>query len=253
MTRLLFKAAMRRVSPPWLQRFVGGAFMESLGVPVDTLVDNTSDGVKLRFPDAINPEALAFIGRERRILRGPGEAGSTFAVRMLRWWDAHRTRGGPFELLRQLFEFFLESNNVPIDLVANSGLLHSLDTAGAITRSTIPGWTGDGEYPLKWARFFLFINLTGTTFASSLFTEGGEPMFTEGGDSLLADVSIYVLTAEDEDIICSVPREWNAAHIERIYIDLIPINGIAWGYPPGIEWGDVGLTWGGGLAVQFIC
>ncbi len=253
MARLLFEAAMKRVSPPWLQRLIGGAFMESLGVPTDDVTDDSSDGVKLRFPNADNPEALGFIGRERRILRGPGETGTTFAARLLRWWDAHRIRGGHVALLTQLFEFFLESNPMPIQYIANSGTSATIDVAGVITRGTVAGWTGDGLYPTKWARFFLVYFLPIDFFAAPLFTEEGELFLTEEDEQLFVDIFPADLTAAEIDIICAVPREWSAAHIDRIYITVVPLDGIAWGIPETLEWGDAGRTWGGGLSAAIVC
>lgn len=256
--RLLFTFAMKRVSPPWLRRLVGGAIMEGIGTPVDTEVDRNVEGVELRFPGgsngvAIHPDALALIGRERRILRGPGELDGTFALRLRKWWDAHRTRGNAFALLQQMHDFFLATNNVPIQYIANSGTSVTIAADGTFTRSIIAGWSGDGEYPLKWARFFLVFFLDSDTFSFPLVTEGGEPILTEGGESILVTVALTALTAADIDVICSVPREWSAAHIDRIYLVLIPSGGKAWGLPVGIAWGDGGLVWGGDDAVTFTC
>ena len=243
--RLLFAVGMLRVSPPWLRRLIGGAIMRSLGVPVDTQVDRTVDGMELRFPDALQPDALGLLGRERRILRGPGEDAATFAGRLRAWWDAHRARGGPYELLRQMHAFFLATNNVPIQYIANSGTSVTIDAAGVLTRSVIAGWTGDGEYPTKWARFFVVLSLSGTTVSIPLVTESGEPIVTESGEAIVIETSIYALTSDDTDLLCSVPREWSAAHIDQIYLVLIPTGGLAWGLPAGTLWGDPGLTWGG--------
>lgn len=258
MTRLEFAAAMIRVSPPWLRRLVGGAIMKGIGAPVDVEVDRNVEGVELRFPGgsngvAIHPDALGLIGRERRILRGPGELDETFALRLRGWWDSHRTRGGAYALLRQMYEFFLATNNVPIQYIANGGSSVTVAADGTFTRSVVAGWLGDGEYPLKWARFFLVFYLDGDTLAFPLITEDGELVLTEDGEPILVTVSIYALTASDMDVLCAVPREWSAAHIDRIYITLIPSGGKAWGLPPGIAWGDGGLVWGGGDAVTFTC
>ena len=252
---LLFSAAMRNISPPWLRRIVGGAIVQGIGDPMDTEAARVVEGMRKRFPElGADEAALALLGRERRILRGPGELGSTFAVRLKKWWDAHRTRGGAYALLNQLRDFFLETNNVPIQYIANSGTSVTIAADGTTARSTVTGWTGDGEIPPQWARFFLVFYLDADTFAFPLFTAGGDPVLTAGGDPVLVDVSIYALTAEDIETICSVPREWSAAHIDRIYIILFPATGQAWGLPPGITWGGGGLTWGGGAEpVTIIC
>ncbi len=255
MARRTFESLVLSIVPPWLNRTVGGAIMRSIGTAIEDVLTDTSLGVRLRFPNADNPEALGLLGRQRRILRGPGETNTTFAARILRWWDAHRGRGGPYELLTQLHQFFANDINPAFDLIANSGLWHSVDASGVITRNgTIASWSGDGEYPTKWARIWIVFNLSGDTIEVPLLDENGDPLLTEGGDPILSTTSIYALTSEEIDIICAVPREWDAAHIDRIYIVLIPLDGLAWGLPPGVhEWGDPGLTWGGGLAVNLTC
>jgi len=252
-------SAMLRVSPPWLRRVVGGAIMKGIGTPVDTEQNRSAEGVELRFPGggangvSIHPDALGLIGRERRILRGPGELDSVFADRLRAWWDSHLTRGGPYALLGQMHAFFLATNNVPIQYISNLGAEVTVAADGTFTRGTVAGWLGDGAVPPSWARFFLVLYLDGDTLSFVLTDAAGDPIFTAGGEPILVTTSIYALTAADLDLICSVPREWNAAHVDRIYIVLIPSGGIAWGLPPGTLWGDPGLTWGGGLAVNFTC
>lgn len=160
-------------------------------------------------------------------------------------------------MLTQLHQFFLASNNIQMDLVANSGTRHIVGTDGAIARDSIT-WSGDGQYPIKWARVFLFFNLTGTTVSLPLITESGEEVLTESGEQVLVTLSIYSLTASEREIFCAVPREWNAAHIDRVYINLLPPDGELWGYPQPVgTWASndpsPGQVWGGNEVVQFIC
>jgi len=244
---------MIQIMPPWLRRRVGGAVVEGIGVPIETEVDRSTESLRLRFPNKDVEEALGYLGRERRILRGPGESGSTFAIRLRKWWDSHRTRGNAHALLTQLHDFLLSSNNVPVQYIANSGTTVTIDAAGVISPVTeIPTWTGDGEYPSKWARFFLVFYFDGDTLAVPLLDEDGDPILTESGEQILTTVSLFALTPADVELLCAVPREWSAAHIDRIYLVLVPAGGYAWGIPPGIEWGDVGKTWGGGLTPAII-
>lgn len=257
--KLEWKNAALRQVPPWLRRVVGGAVTKGIATPVDTEQDRSTEAITLRFPggsDAnaaiIHPEALALLGRERRILRGPGETDETFAERLRGFWDAHRTRGGPYALLQQMHEFFKASNNAPIQYINQKGASVTIDAAGNFTRSTVAGWTGDGEDPPSWARFYLVFYLTADVLTVPLVTESGDPVVTEDGEPILIESSIFSLSASDLELLCSVPREWNAAHVDRIYIALIPPGGIAWGLPPGIAWGDPGLTWGGGLSPALI-
>ena len=117
-----FAERLRDISPPWLRRTVGGALMLSLGEQLDDLVDRTVDGLTLRFPgQGADEAALALIGADRLFRRGPEEPVANFASRLPRWFDAHRTRGGPFELLLQMRAYFTGLLDVPIDLVYHSG------------------------------------------------------------------------------------------------------------------------------------
>lgn len=249
-----FEKAMTRLAPPWLRRLVGAAVMEGMGSQIESLILRTVEGAKKRFPSGESPQALGFLGRERRILRGPGEAADTYAERLRLWWDSHLLRGGPYALLTQLHQYFLASNNAQITLVYNKGTRYDVDTAGVITRGPdVPGWIGDGLYPTKWARFFLIFSLTSDTLAVPLLTEGGEEITTEDGEQILADVAISALSDEERNIVCAVPREWNAAHVDRIYIVLLPPNGFVFGFPPAL-FGDIGLVFGGDTeGVTFTC
>lgn len=229
-TRYSFIRAMVTISPPWLRRLVGGAMMESLGVPVETVLDRTIASVKQRFPNEANPQALGYIGRERRIIRGVNEDAATYAARLILWWDSHRTRGNAYALLTQAHAYFVNAENPEIDLIANSGRRHTVAPDGTITRGDFAAWTGDGEYPDKWARFFFILNLP----QDKIFGE-----------------NIYTLTPEHVESISTVPREWSAAHIDKIYIRVLPVNGILWGYPESLTWGEPGRTWGGDLGLAW--
>lgn len=254
-----WKNAALRQLPPWLLRVVGGAVSKGIATPVDTEQDRSAEAIALRFPGGgdngvvIHPQALSYLGRERRILRGPGETDETFAERLRGWWDAHRTRGGPYALLSQMHAFFRATNNGTIQYINQKGASVSIDPSGNFTRSIVPSWTGDGADPPYWARFYLVFFLPSNTLTVPLETEEGDQVLTEAGEPLFIDVSIYDLTSEEFGLICSVPHEWSAAHIDRIYILLVPSGGEGWGIPETRTWGD-GREWGGGLSpVLFTC
>lgn len=252
--RRTFESFLRRVGPPWLQRAVGGAVKAGIGVVVDAVVDATAASISIRFPSADRPDALGYIGRDRRILRGPAESDAAFAARLLPWWDMHRIRGGPYALLTQLQQYLAGFLDIEIHCVANSGTHHWIDLDGVISRGAIAGWTGDGEYPTKWARIFLFFHLDSDVLTFTLLDDTGSPILTEAGEEILVDVSIYALSDEDRRIFCAVAREWSAAHIDRIYIRLLPPGGGVWDYPES-EWGDAEdlETWDSGVAVAWTC
>jgi len=254
-----WKNAALRELPPWLRRTVGSAAVKGMATPVDAEQDRSSESIALRFPGGsesnaatIHPNALSLIGRERRILRGPGESDEAYAERLRGWWDAHRTRGGAYALLTQLHKYFLALNNCPIQYINQDGASVTVAADGSFTRSTIPTWTGDGADPPFWARFYLVFYLDGSVLNFALITEDGDPILTEDGEQIVVSVSIFDLTSDDHKMLCAIAHEWNAAHVDRIYIVLMPAGGYAWGLPPGIMWGDAGKTWGGGLSPAVI-
>ncbi len=260
--RLTFVSSMLRVSPPWLRRIVGAAVMEGFGVPIDTETDRNTEGVELRFPNVSHPDALGFTGRERRILRGPIEPAASYIVRLRKWWDSHRGRGGPYALLNQLFGYFTGFPVTPMEVVSNTGQRHLIDTSGNITRDSII-WDGDGQLPTKWARIWVMIN--DATLAVPLLTESGEEITTESGETILIVVPITTLTPADEDVFCAVPREWSAAHIDEMHVVLLFGGAELWGYRTTDDplsggsigtWDDSdptpGQTWTAG-AIDILC
>lgn len=248
-----FESLLRRVGPPWLQRAVGGALKAAIGTVIDTVVDATAASISLRFPNADRADALGYIGRDRRIMRGPAESDAAFAARVLPWWDMHRIRGGPYALLTQLQQYLAGFLDIEIHCVANSGNHHWIDLDGEISRGFITGWSGDGEYPTKWARIFLILHIDSDVLSMPLLSEGGEPILTESGEPILVDISIYALSDEDRRIFCAIAREWSAAHIDRIYIALLPPDGLLWDYPPDLLWDAEAWVWDANEAVTWTC
>lgn len=238
-TLLEFKAAIIRKSPPWLRRRIGGKVMRALASIFDELRDSTAAGVKLRFPtDTVDPDALAYIGRERRIRRGPGESATTYARRLRPWLADHRDRGNAYAMLRQLHAVFLDSYNPRIDVIANvSGKRHTALPDGEITRDFVSDWEGDGTD--KWARIWVIFYLDEIPSESSLIDDGGELLVTESGAVIVAIAGGGDVTGEIAELFTAIPREWNAAHIDRLYIVLLPTDAELWDYPEPVgTWDD---------------
>lgn len=247
MARLYFSPALQRRMPPWLRRVVGTKLMAAIGDQLDNLVDRTVDGVKLRFPtDESDDLAISYIGAERRIRRGPGESEQTYARRLRRWWDDHRGRGGPYALLRQLDAFFESWLNVRMDVVYASGTRRWIDDAvpGVITRDAVV-WDADGTG--KWARTWVFFYVSALipSIGDTIVTSDDDELITEGGDTLVTDgtISPDALSASEEEIFRTIPREWSAAHIDKIHVVLLWDDRRLWNYPqPVPTWAEWGTT-----------
>ena len=218
--------------PPWLQRTAGRRLMGGLGDPLDVMRDTSAEAVDARFPRAIRPDALPYIGRDRKIVRGYNEPADTYAVRLRRWWQDHRTRGNAYSMLRQL-EAYFASNPVQLELVFNSGTRYTLDPTtldasglGTITRDAIV-WGGN-SIPAKWAEQWLFVRYD---LAPAL------PPIT--GDM-----------ANSVNAICD---DWSAGHMLRTHA-MVVVDGACelWDYPPGLIWDDgSGDTWDASSCFMF--
>jgi hypothetical protein len=254
MALAFFENEILRVVPPWLQRLRGEKLMRAFGSQIDALVERLRQGVKLRFPGYdpanIDLEALATIGRERRIRRGPDEAATTYAARLLTWWDDHRGRGGAYALLRQLRAFWrdtlvhtlvdqngntlIDSNGnalttgLRIDVVYASGTRRRIDDEGTITRDAIT-WNADGT--ALWARFWVFFYLDVLT--GFLVDDVGNHLIDSEGNALTwYRVFDGYLTESESTAFTIVPREWSAGHIDQLHVVLLYKNARLVGYPP---------------------
>ncbi len=253
MARLLFASAIKRACPPWLQRTHGGRLMVAFGEQLDELVDRMAASIKLRFPGLYSDETLPLLAAERRIRRGPGEPAATFANRLLGWLDDHRTRGGPYALLRQLRAYIVDTLPVRVDVVDQNGKRVWMDAAGVITRDAI-AWTGHGN-PSAWAHVWVFFYLTASQIDAlnldALETDTGAAITTHSGAEIEAQPYASgsgSVTDETAEFFLVVPREWSAAHLPYITVVLLYGDAELWGYPPGSTWGSG--TWAGAITLR---
>lgn len=225
--RLFFQYGILQVAPPWLQRRVGSALLRSIGEVTDNHIDRLVEGVRYRFPNGARPDALGVLGADRRLRRGPGEDSVTYAARLRSWLDAHRTRGSTGALLAQVFEYFRASLSVPIEIVDYAGNRHLVAPDGTITRDRII-WGGDGSG--NWARVWVMINLPDTNLPVPILNAAGEPVLDGSGNPTFNLVNIFALTEAERELLCAVPRDWSAAHIERTTVVLLHPGVELWGY-----------------------
>lgn len=203
-----FQRLMVRVLPPWLTRARGRRLVTSMAKLLDDIADRGYRAVALRFPSTENESALSYLGSDRRIPRGPGESAGSYASRLVPWLDAHRLRGGPYALLKQLHAYHSESPR-RIDLVYASGTRFVMEPDGTITRDSIT-WREDSD-PARWAQVWVIHHLE----------EDPGP-----------------LSAMEEAQYLQVVRDWDSGHILPIEVALIwPDANQLWDYP---EWE---ITW----------
>jgi hypothetical protein len=185
-----FRDMIQRVSPGWLLGapsvngtldHIGQRYLYAIGLHIDRLGDAITVGVKKRYPTYIEPgfaapddDALALIGRDRTIPRGPAESGAAYATRLTEWIDDLKMSGNAFETLRQI-QGYLTPNHTTLRLVNNWGIWYTLnpDYSTALTISPlvagVPNWNWDNAGPWQqtwsplwaWSRFWVIIYCNG--------------------------------------------------------------------------------------------
>lgn len=225
---LSFAEGLLRRCPPWLQRTLGAPFMRGLADPIDDLRDNTAEAIDSRFPRAVRPDALPYLGRDRKIVRGLDEPDSSYAARLLRWREDHKRRGNPTAMLRQLEAYYATAPK-QIDLVYETGTRYTLDPTtldadgkGTISKDAIE-WR-EGNDQLAWAQAWIFVRYD------------SEP----------------TVTYSEAQSVIAIVRDWAPGHVTRMRIFGIFPDGDLWGYPEGELWGDDDtLYWGAPTAIDF--
>jgi hypothetical protein len=196
-----FRSVFRKLLPWWLNTGEG----ELVGFSIATLLDAVSARVRLgtyaKFPTYAPPDALAHLGRDRRIVRGLSETDENYAARLLRYLDDWKLAGNPFALMTQLRAFL--GADLKMRTVDNSGNWYSIDTDGTRTVNLAQGnwdWDGDAD---KWSRFWVIIYPNGywstITWGSGL--QWGQPGLTWGSTA----------TSEEVAGVRSIVTEWKPA------------------------------------------
>jgi hypothetical protein len=155
-----FRTSFKKLLPSWLSIDQGELLWWSLGVVMDGFLQRAYLGTRARFPTYTPEDALSYMSRDRKIVRGIGETADNFAIRLIRWLDDHRTRGNPYALMEQLAAYCQAS--VRIRTVDRRGNVFTRARDGTPSKTTVtpadPGWEWDGiaKSP-QWARFWVII------------------------------------------------------------------------------------------------
>ena len=162
-----FRRAFYKLLPTWLgggqpspsatvDEDEGERVQYSLGVTIDAFLERCRQGVLARYPEHCPADALAYHGRDRKIVRGINESADSYAERLLRWLDDHRVRGNPFALLEQLQAYC--NVDLMVRTVDTRGNWFTIAADG--TRSVLldqGNWDWDGAAASEWGRFWVII------------------------------------------------------------------------------------------------
>jgi len=199
-----FRDATREVSPRWLQSGTAEKILYAIALHFDLLAESAVLAVRRRFTDLDDTDALALLGRERRIRQGLTEPDSVYASRLRRWLDDHKTRGGPYAMLRQLQAYYAAAP-FEIQLIYAMGRRFTMTTDGTITIDAV---AADGQTWPHWRLEY--------AWPDALSDDGywGDPGVWGDGGVWGSD-----LDPDTVETIVQIPSEWNAAHARgKIYL-----------------------------------
>lgn len=153
-----FREVFYRLVPGWLSNGDGEKVLYSLGLMQDTMAERFRLSYEADLPEYAPDDALTYIGRDRRIVRGINESSAAYADRLIRYLDDHRTQGNPFALMDQLYAY-LQTSGVRLRTVDRRGNWFSRAADGTQTFSLDNGdFDWDGGALSSWARFWVIID-----------------------------------------------------------------------------------------------
>jgi hypothetical protein len=166
MAHLSFRESLRRYVPPWLSdrpgRSVGFRFLYGIVSVLDAGAEVLVQGLQARMPGVGTPTALPYIGRDRRIFRGPQQTDAAYAAELVRWLEYWRTAGNAYTLALAL-QTFLYPGAPRVRLVTRSGLWWTLEPSGALSwhEADPNNWDWDSiTHPEKaddWSEFWVIV------------------------------------------------------------------------------------------------
>jgi hypothetical protein len=205
-----FRLARYKTAPAWLTTGEGELVGYALDVVKDAFVERLRLGLMARLPyndpngaTTAPADALAAMGRDRKVVRGINESDASYAGRLLAWLDDRKTAGNPFALMQKLAEY--TGPGPMFRTVDNRGNWYTRAVDGERSFLLDQGnWDWDGDTD-RWSRFWVII------YPNGLWTEGlawgdvgavwGEEEQTWGSTA----------TAEQVQTIRSLVADWKPA------------------------------------------
>lgn len=205
-----FRIARKFFGPAWLtEDGESGLVGWASDVIKDAFTERLRLGLLARFPQQ-DPEgtpaaddALAAIGRDRRIVRGFAETSATYAARLLRWLDDWQAAGSAFALMEQLAAYC--GPGPSFRTVDVRGNWYSRDAEGNETSLLQRGnwdWDNAANALSRWSRFWVII------YPNGLWTVG--PKWGDAGAVWGTPGRTWGTTATPEQVtsIRSIISDW---------------------------------------------
>lgn len=233
-------------APGWLRRGAGDAWLEETGGALDQNLGRVRQAAKGPLPLSDDAEALAYVGRERQMVRGPAETEAAYRARCHDAWEAHAHAGSAYGILQQLRALgYTATNGNPV-LVQQNGLGLSLDASGALGKTLLgPNPPIGGNQPLapgvtEWWTF----DALGTDANNDQYNARFGLLFPSvpAGWAAPTDPPVVGPTLAEVNTIRRVVNQWRAGEARFMGIWL-KTTGFMWGW--GMTWGA--FVWGGGV------
>jgi hypothetical protein len=233
---MALRDSFTKITPGWLQGFVGSRYLTMMLVTLDSLWEKTRQSTRARFPTVAPPDALPFIGNDRLIDRGFQETADSYRVRLLSWLVQWKLAGHAFAVLNGVAGW-VTPTAIPTKAVTNSGFwwLRAADGTLTFHPSSPSNWNWDGG--AQWWRAWVILYVDGIwTRADPL----GTPARTLGDGRTLGSSA----TRAQIDGLRAQVRKWKTQNSVVPFIIFAFDPGFA---PDGSPAGTAGLadgTWG---------
>ena len=203
------------VAPPWLLQPNGAAWLQAFGHLKDYLAGRSKEAVKARLTALCPTDALATIGTERGIPRGPGETDARYRTRLQAAWTAWQWAGTPYGMLQA----FLAAGYGGVTLQTQNAQQFSLDASGDLVISSMAAPVHLGGSPELWSQFAVLILAPWPSWWNGTAPADG---------------------STDQQFAAALVKAWKPAHAQCVGLKVI--QGPAWGV--NMTWGS--FTWGAG-------
>lgn len=202
-----FRLARKLLAPRWLTEEEGELVGYTLDILKDAFIERLFLGLLARFPETAPPDALPFLGRDRRVVRGLNESDDSYVNRLLAWLDDRKTCGNPFALMRKLAEY-----------TGAGPMFRTVDARGNWYTRAVDGtqsyrlatgnWNWDNDLTgTRWSRFWVII------YPNGLWSEYPYDWADTAGPGWEESQYTWGSTATEEQVrtIRSIVADWKPA------------------------------------------
>ena len=152
-----FRFAFRKQMPSWLTTGEGELVGYSTRAIIDLAAQRAREAALAGMPIYAPADALPYLARDRKIIRGIDEPAAAYSTRLLTWLDDHKTRGNPFRLCSMLAAYCQAAVRVRTVDQRGNWFTRERDGSESFTFNT-GNWNWDAAYTdAEWARFWVII------------------------------------------------------------------------------------------------